>query len=86
MPIATKGANMAKEIRAKYSKGKFEPLESFDDLEEGTEVIISVKGELFSKERLERLMKYGQKKGREAGITSEEQVNELIYEQRHTEA
>ena len=74
---------MAKEIRAKYSKGKFEPLESFDDLEEGAEVIISVKGEPFTKERLERLMKYGQQKAKEAGITTEEQVNELVYEERH---
>ena len=86
MQTATKGANMAREIRAKYSKGKFEPLEDVDDLEEGTEVIVSVQEKPFSKEELTELMEYGAKKAKETGITSEEQVNEMIYEQRHTEA
>ena len=73
---------MVKEIKAKFSKGKIEPLEDLD-LEEGQEVVISIKKRSFSKEELTELMKYGEKKAREAGITSEEQVNEMIYEQRH---
>ena len=73
---------MAKEIRARFSKGKIEPLEDLG-LEEGQEVVISVMKRPFSKKQLSELMKYGQKKAKEAGITSEEQVNEMIYEQRH---
>ena len=71
---------MAKEIRAKYSKGKFEPLESFDDLEEGDVVTLSIKDEWPAwKGELEEA-------ARKAGITTEEQVVELIHEQRRTDA
>jgi hypothetical protein len=42
-----------------------------------------VKDKPFSKEELRELMDYGEKKAKEAGITSEEQVNEMFYEQRH---
>jgi predicted DNA-binding antitoxin AbrB/MazE fold protein len=72
---------MIREIRARYSKGKIEPLESLD-LEEGQEVVISIKEATSSfadsdwKRRIEKAAK-------DAGFTTEEQINELIHEQRH---
>lgn len=83
MPIARKGAHMVRKIRARYTKGKFEPLDNVDGLEEGAEVIVSLQEKPFSKEELSELMEYGAKKAKEAGITSEEQINEMIHEQRH---
>ena len=83
MATATKGVKMAREIKAKFSKGKFEPLESVDGLKEGTDVIVSVPEEPFSDAEWEDLTRYAERTAKEAGITSEEQVNEMIYEQRH---
>lgn len=74
---------MVRKIRARYTKGKFEPLDNVDGLEEGAEVIVSLQEKPFSKEELSELMEYGAKKAKEAGITSEEQINEMIHEQRH---
>ena len=39
--LITKGAEMAREIRARFSKGKIEPLEQVD-LEEGEEVSVII--------------------------------------------
>ncbi|MCI0440672.1 MAG: DUF104 domain-containing protein [Chloroflexi bacterium] len=72
---------MVREIRARYSKGKIEPLEKLD-LEEGEEIVISILERPFSEERWKALKRYAEQKAKEAGITSEEQVNELIHEQR----
>ena len=76
---------MAKEIRARFSKGKFEPLENVDDLKEGEEVTLSIKevASSFANAPWKRAIEKGAK---EAGFTTEEQINELIYEQRHTES
>ena len=72
---------MAKEIRARYSGGKFEPLEDLD-LREGEEVIISIKERRFSEKTWRQLKEYAEQKATEAGITTEEQVNELVHDQR----
>ena len=72
---------MAKEIRARFSKGKFEPLEKID-LEEGKEVILSVE-EAPSSFANAPWKRHLEQKAKEAGFTTEEQINELIHEQRH---
>ena len=72
---------MAQEIRARFSKGKLEPLDSLI-LEDGDEVVISIKQVRSSfmdsdwKRQLE-------KAAAKAGFTTEEQINELIYAKRH---
>ena len=70
---------MARLIKARVSQGKLDPLEDLD-LEEGTEVVVSVAPNGDFAERLERLRAYGAKRAKEAGITSEEQVNEIVHE------
>ena len=68
---------MVKEIRARFSHGKLEPLENLDGLKEGDIVTISIKDEWPAwKKEVEEAAK-------NAGFTSEEQINELIHEQRH---
>ena len=44
IPLTMKGAEMAREIRGRFSKGKIEPLEKLD-LKEGDEVIITIREE-----------------------------------------
>lgn len=72
---------MARDIRARFSKGKIEPLEDLD-LKEGAEIVISIREVDFSfaDSDWKRNIEQGAK---EAGFTTEEQINELIYEQRH---
>ena len=81
MPTAIGEEVMAKDIRARYSRGKFEPLEELDLLE-GEEVVISIKERRFAEESWRQLKDYAAKKAKESGVSSEEQVNELIYDQR----
>ncbi len=76
-----RGMSMAKAIRARYSKGRIELLEKVD-LEEGEEILISILERPFSEERWKALKGYAEQKAKEKGITSEEQINELIHEQR----
>lgn len=68
---------MAQLIKARFSNGKLEPLERLD-LEEGAEVVISVVPDDDSEVRLEELMAFGARKAKEVGITTEEQVVEII--------
>ena len=72
---------MAQEIRARFSKGKLEPLENLV-LEDGDEVIISIKrvGSSFMDSRWKRQL---EKAAKGAGFTTEEQINDLIYAKRH---
>lgn len=72
---------MTREIRARYSNGKFEPLEALD-LQEGEEVVISIKERRFSEDTWKQLKEYAEQKSKEARITSEEQVIELVHDQR----
>lgn len=75
-----KGGGMVKEIRARYSKGKIVPLEDLD-LEEGAEIVISVK----VKENELTCMSWKREvetAAKEAGITTEEQVVEMVRESR----
>ncbi len=76
----SKGANMVREIKARFSKGKLELLESLD-LEEGDEVVVAIQN-VSSRKRLKGLRTYAARKAKQAGITSENQVNDLIHEQR----
>jgi len=69
-------------IKARFSKGKLEPLERLD-LEEGAEVVISVVPDDDSEVRLEELMAFGARKAKEVGITTEEQVVEIIRAKRN---
>lgn len=66
---------MARQIKARFSKGKLEPLESLE-LEEG-EDILSFQGAPWPswKSRIEDAAK-------KAGVTSEKQVVEIIREER----
>jgi len=52
--LITKGARMAREIRARFSKGKIEPLEELD-LEEGVEVRVIIPERVKGKGMLEAL-------------------------------
>ena len=71
---------MARQIKARFVKGKLEPLETLD-LEEGDEVVLAVQS-VFSQNGLADLRTYATRKAKEAGITSEEQVNDLIHSRR----
>ena len=73
---------MAQLIKARFSNGKLEPLERLD-LEEGAEVVISVVPDDDSEVRLEELMAFGARKAKEVGITTEEQVVEIIRAKRN---
>lgn len=73
--------DMSNEIRARYSKGKIEPLEDLN-LQEGEEVVNSIKKSRFSENTWKQLKGYAEQKSKEAGITSEKQVNELVHDQR----
>ena len=73
---------MAQLIKARFSNGKLEPLERLD-LEEGAEVVISVVPDDDSEVRLEEFMAFGARKAKEVGITTEEQVVEIIRARRN---
>jgi predicted DNA-binding antitoxin AbrB/MazE fold protein len=73
---------VAQLIKARFSNGKLEPLERLD-LEEGAEVVISVVPDDDSEVRLEELMAFGARKAKEVGITTEEQVVEIIRAKRN---
>lgn len=65
---------MVREIRAKFSKGKIEPLEELE-LEEGEEVVLAFQEWPAWKRRIEA-------NAHAAGICSEQQVIEIIREAR----
>jgi predicted DNA-binding antitoxin AbrB/MazE fold protein len=52
--VLSKGAKMAREFRARFTKGKIEPLEKVD-LREGEEFTISIKEESFPNAAMEGL-------------------------------
>ena len=65
---------MVREIKARFSKGKLEPLEELD-LDEGEEVILALQEWPAWKRRIEA-------DARKAGVRSEQQIIEIIREAR----
>ena len=76
--LITGGARMAKEIRARFSRGKIEPLEDLA-LREGEEIIISVK-EIPTAERTLKALRATA--GAWKGTHDPEELKRTIYEDR----